>query len=208
MLPCYVDTERDLIRLVDDEMREARLTIAPDARAALVSLIGGDRQASRSEIRKLALYAHGKDRVTLDDVVAVVADASALALDGVVDAAFAGRPPETEAQFAKAMAAGTSAGTILSWALRYVTQLHKARLALDAGEDNYAAMRSFIPPSAFPPRGCGQGRAERLDRAAAGAGDGAARRDRARRTAHGCAFKFAGATRPALACGSARRKER
>ena len=91
VLPCYADTERDLIRLVDDEMREARLTIAPDARAALVSLIGGDRQASRSEIRKLALYAHGKDRVTLDDVLAVVADASALALDGVVDAAFAGR---------------------------------------------------------------------------------------------------------------------
>ena len=59
VLPCYVDTERDLIRLVDDEMRDARLSIAPDARAALVSLIGGDRQASRSEIRKLALYAHG-----------------------------------------------------------------------------------------------------------------------------------------------------
>ena len=149
VLPCYADTERDLIRLVDDEMREARLTIAPDARAALISLIGGDRQASRSEIRKLALYAHGKDRVTLDDVVAVVADASALALDGVVDAAFTGRAPETEAQFSKAMAAGTSAGTILSWALRYVAQLHKARLALDAGEDTFAAMRSFIPPIHF-----------------------------------------------------------
>ena len=49
----------------------------------------------------------------------------------------------------KNMAAGTSAGTILSWALRYVTQLHKARLALDAGEDNYTAMRSFIPPIHF-----------------------------------------------------------
>jgi DNA polymerase-3 subunit delta len=149
VLPCYPDTERDLIRLVDDEMRDARLTIAPEARAALVSLIGGDRQASRSEIRKLALYAHGKDRVTLDDVVAVVTDASALALDGVVDAAFAGRAPETEAQFSKAMAAGTSAGTILSWALRHVTQLHKARLALDAGENDFAAMRSFVPPIHF-----------------------------------------------------------
>jgi DNA polymerase-3 subunit delta len=38
---------------------------------------------------------------------------------------------------------------MLSWALRYVTQLHKARLALDAGEDNYTAMRSFIPPIHF-----------------------------------------------------------
>ena len=68
-------------------------------------------------------------------------------------------PPETEAQFSKAMAAGTSAGTILSWALRYVTQLHKARLALDAGEDTYAAMRSFIPPIHFRREACGQGRA-------------------------------------------------
>ena len=111
-LPCYADNERDLARLIDDEMRDAKLTIAPDARAALVSLIGGDRQASRSEIRKLALYAHGKDRVELEDVIAVVADASALGLDAVVDAAFAGAR-RAEAQFAKALAAGTSSGSIV-----------------------------------------------------------------------------------------------
>jgi DNA polymerase-3 subunit delta len=149
VLPCFADTERDLTRLVDDEMREAKLNIAPDARAALVSLIGGDRQASRSEIRKLALYAHGKDRVVLDDVLAVVADASALALDAVVDAAFAGRATETELQLSKALSAGTSASSILSWALRYVTQLHRARAALDTGDDSFAAMRSFVPPVHF-----------------------------------------------------------
>jgi DNA polymerase-3 subunit delta len=149
VLPCYADTERDLIRLVDDEMREAKLAIAPDARAALVSLIGGDRQASRSEIRKLTLYAHGRDRVVLDDVLAVVTDASALGLDAVIDAAFGGRPSEAETQFSKAVAAGTSAGSILSWAVRYVTQLHKARVALDAGENTFAAMRSFVPPVHF-----------------------------------------------------------
>jgi DNA polymerase-3 subunit delta len=126
-----------------------QLTIAPDARAALVSLIGGDRQASRSEIRKLALYAHGKNRVELDDVLAVVADASALALDGVVDAAFAGRTSDAEAQFSKALAAGTSAGTILFSALRHVTQLHKARLALDSGDGADAALSAFIPPLHF-----------------------------------------------------------
>ena len=199
VLPCYADNERDLIRLVDDEMRDARLTIAPDARAALVSLIGGDRQASRSEIRKLALYAHGKDRVVLDDVLAVVADASALALDAVVDAAFAGRASETEAQFSKALSAGTSSGTIMSWALRYVTQLHKARVALDAGDDTYAAMRSFMPPIHFRARSDGPGRAQGLDRAAAGARHGATGGGRAQRAAHRAACGFAGATRPALA---------
>jgi DNA polymerase-3 subunit delta len=149
VIACYIDNERDLGRLVDDEMREARLAIAPDARAALIALIGGDRAASRSEIRKLALYAHGRDRVVLDDVMAVVADASALGLDAVIDAAFAGRAPETEAQFSKAVASGTAAGTILSWALRYVTQLHKARVTLETGGDNFTAMRSFIPPINF-----------------------------------------------------------
>ena len=149
VIACYVDNERDLMRLVDDEMRAAKLTIAPEARAALVSLIGGDRRASRSEIRKLALYAHGQGSVGLDDVLAVVADASALALDGVIDATFAGRTAETETQFAKALAAGTSAGTIMFAALRHVTQMHKARLAMDAGERIDQLMYGFIPPVHF-----------------------------------------------------------
>ena len=78
-------------RLIDDEMRAAGLTLAPDARALLIPLIGGDRQASRNELRKLTLYAHGTREVGVDDVIAVVSDASALELDDMVDAAFAGK---------------------------------------------------------------------------------------------------------------------
>jgi DNA polymerase-3 subunit delta len=47
------------------------------------------------------------------------------------------------------LSAGTSASSILSWALRYVTQLHRARAALDTGDDSFAAMRSFVPPVHF-----------------------------------------------------------
>src|SRR5262245_11984186 len=117
-LPCYVDSERDLVRLIDDEMREAGLAITPEARAALVPLLGGDRLASRHEIRKLTLFARDKERVELDDVMAVVADASTLALDGLIDAAFAGRTGELEVQFGKARTAGTAPGAIVSAALR------------------------------------------------------------------------------------------
>jgi DNA polymerase-3 subunit delta len=152
VIACYPDNERDLLRLVDDELREWGLAIAPDARSALVSLLGGDRQASRSEIRKVALYAHGKECVGLDDVLAVAADATSLALDTVVDAAFAGRTGEVETQFSKAMGAGTSSGTIVSTALRFTIQMHKARLALDAGEHTEAAMGSFVPPVHFSRR--------------------------------------------------------
>jgi DNA polymerase-3 subunit delta len=132
-LPCYADGEKERERLIDSEMREAGLKLSPDARAMLVPLLGGDRAASRSEIAKLALYARGQDQVGVDDVAAVVSDASALALDDIVDAAFAGRPAELETQFGKARMAGTSAGSILFAAQRQVAQLHKWRSAIEAG---------------------------------------------------------------------------
>lgn len=148
-LPCYADSDRDLVRLVDDELRTANLSIAPDARAALVALIGGDRQASRSELRKLMLYAHGKDRIELDDISAVIADASALGVDLLIDAAFAGKPAEVETQFARAAAAGSSGGAILSAALRQVVTLHKMKLALEDGEDIDNLLKHGRPPPHF-----------------------------------------------------------
>jgi DNA polymerase-3 subunit delta len=152
-LPCYADGERDLVRLIDDELREASLTISADARAALVPLLGGDRLASRHELRKLALFARGKERVELDDVMAVTADASELALDGLVDAAFAGKTGELEAQFGKAQTAGTSPGTIISAAQRQVAQLHKARLAVDDGASVTEAAGGIQPFLHFSRKG-------------------------------------------------------
>src|ERR1700681_3817082 len=89
-IACYPDGERELAKLIDDELRGSNLRIASDARAVLMALLGGARQASRTELRKLALYAHGKGEVTLDDVEAVVADASELKINPIVDGAFAG----------------------------------------------------------------------------------------------------------------------
>jgi DNA polymerase-3 subunit delta len=146
-LPCYADNERDRERLIDSEMREAGLKLAPDARAMLVPLLGGDRAASRSEIAKLALYAHGQDQVSVEDVAAVVSDASALAIDDIVDATFAGRPGELETQLGKARLAGTSAGSILFAVQRQVAQLHKWRTAIEAGAG--FSLDAALPPGAF-----------------------------------------------------------
>jgi DNA polymerase-3 subunit delta len=132
-LPCYPDSERDLARLIDNEMRAAGLVLAPDARALLVPLLGGDRAASRNEIRKLALYARGRVEVGVDDVTAVVSDASALALDDLVDTAFAGRPADLEALLAKVRTAGSAVGSIFFAAQRQLAQLHKWRTAIEQG---------------------------------------------------------------------------
>jgi DNA polymerase-3 subunit delta len=144
-IACYPDTERDLTKLIDDELRTANLRIAPDARASLMSLLGGDRQASRNELRKLTLFAHGDGEVTLDHVMAVVADASEMKLDPIVDGAFGGKPEQVETEFAKALVAGTYPGVIISAAQRHAAWLHKSALAVAAGTSASSILEGGFP---------------------------------------------------------------
>jgi DNA polymerase-3 subunit delta len=125
---CYPDTERDLARLIDEELRLANLRIAQDARATLMGLLGGDRQASRNELRKLALFAHGKG-------------------------AFAGNPAVVESEFAKAMVAGTYPGVIISAAQRQAAWLHKSALAVADGTPLSTVLNSGFPRLHFSRQG-------------------------------------------------------
>jgi len=152
-IACYPDDAGQLARLIDTELRASNLRIATDARAALTALLGGDRQASRNELKKLALYAHGKGEVTLDDVMAVVADASELKVDPIVDGAFAGKPEVVETEFAKAMLAGTYPGMIISAAQRQAAWLHKSALAVADGTPVATLLDSGFPRLHFSRRG-------------------------------------------------------
>jgi DNA polymerase-3 subunit delta len=149
VIPCYLDGERELGRLVDEELRAAGLSIAPDARAALIPLLGGDRRASRNEVGKLVLYARGKREIDVDDVLASVADASGLVLDAVVDAAFAGRTGDLETQFAKARAAGIASARIVAAALNQAAQLHRARISIESGIVPAEALDQIVPRAQF-----------------------------------------------------------
>lgn len=149
VIACYADDERSLGRLLDDELRAAKLTIAPDARAALLPLLGGDRRATRGEIQKLILYVTGRDRVTLDDVLSIITDASAEALDGIIDSAFAGKPGDVETEFAKARAAGIAPEAIMSAALRQLYQLHRLRLIVEGGQNIGSVVEGSRPPIHF-----------------------------------------------------------
>jgi DNA polymerase-3 subunit delta len=77
--------------------------------------------------------------------MAVVADASELKLDPIVDGAFAGRPEIVENEFAKAMIAGTYPGVIISAAQRQAAWLHKSALAIADGTPASAVLDSGYP---------------------------------------------------------------
>jgi DNA polymerase-3 subunit delta len=142
-LPCYADEGRGLSDLVDEALRGAGLSIGRDARAALLASLGGDRQASRSEIAKLVLYAHGRAEISLDDVDAVLSDVSSLAADTVVDAAFAGDPAGLEAGARRLAAEGLNPAGLLAAALRHAFQLLAVRLEIEAGKPLDAAIEGW-----------------------------------------------------------------
>jgi DNA polymerase-3 subunit delta len=142
-LPCYGDVGRDLGAVVDEALKSAGLTVARDAREALLASLGGDRLATRAEIAKLALYVHGRREVTLDDVDAVLSDVSSLATDQVIDAAFGGDRPKADQGWRRLEAEGTAPSVILGGGLRHAMALLSARAEIDAGRGTEEALRAF-----------------------------------------------------------------
>ena len=122
---CYPDEGHDLETLVRDTLKGHGLAISPEARDLLLTRVGADRALSRGEIDKLALYAAGKSEIDVSDVEAIVGDASQLAIDRVLDGAAGGDAKRAVAEYARALAAGESAQTIILAAQRHLEKLHK-----------------------------------------------------------------------------------
>ena len=133
VLACYGDEAANIGQIIAEETAAAGLAIAPEAREALLGLLGGDRLASRAEVRKLTLYAHGAGRIELSDVEAVVGDASLLATDEIIDAAFSGRTDALDVTLAKAWSEEVNPSVLAGATLRHAMLLHRLRGEVDKG---------------------------------------------------------------------------
>lgn len=152
-IPCFVDGDANLARVIDEEFRGAGLAATEDARALLIANLGGDRLATRQELRKVALYCHGAGRVTEADVAAIVGDIADVAIDAVVDAMGLGDSEAVVNTYRRLEADGTAPSSLLSAALRHVLQLHRVRAELDQGRSVSESMRGLSPPVFFKRQG-------------------------------------------------------
>jgi DNA polymerase III subunit delta len=142
-LPCYADSGRDLGAVVDEALKNGGFSIAREAKAALLASLGGDRLATRGELNKLMLYAHGQREITLQDVDAIMSDVSSLAMDAVIDAAFAGEGTGLETGSRRLAAEGVNASVLLGGALRHALMLLAARLSVEEGRPIPAVMEGL-----------------------------------------------------------------
>ncbi len=132
-IECYPDTPQDIAHLVEAEAAAAKLSISPEAKTRLASLLGQDRMATRSELAKLILYAHGAGEITLDHVEAIVSDAAGLMLDDAVNGAFDGDFTALESGARRALTQGADVNQLLAAALRHAMSLRRAKLDVEAG---------------------------------------------------------------------------
>ena len=146
---CYEDEGEALGRLVDQVLSEDQLAIDDDARETLLGLLGADRMLSRREIEKLALYCHGRGRVTLADVEACVGEASGLSSDDLLAAAFGGELAETDRIFGRLLDLGTQGQQLVILAMSHAAKLARLRVEVDRGKSVEAAVKTARPPVFF-----------------------------------------------------------
>ncbi|MCP8895859.1 DNA polymerase III subunit delta [Shinella daejeonensis] len=130
-IPCYADDGRALQTLIDQELGEAGLRIAPAARQRLTDVIGGDRLASRNELRKLALYCRGRELIEEADVMEIVGDASAISTDEAVDAILKGDRDGFLHAIQKIVSSKTPVFLVLQGCLRQFQLLELMRAEMD-----------------------------------------------------------------------------
>lgn len=135
-IECYPDSAKDIGQLIDAEVAAASLSIAPDAKALLVSLLGQDRSSTRAELAKLVLYAHGGGEIGLDHVAAIVSDASSLVLDHAVNGAFQGDFAALDVGARRVFIEGGDYNQLLGASLRHALMLHRARLDIEGARSH------------------------------------------------------------------------
>ena len=146
LIECRSDNVQQIERLIDDQAASEGLTIAPDARQLLASLLGADRLTTRSEIDKVMLYGRTSARIEAADVAAIAADAGVVVVDNLIHAAFTGDRAQVTKQSPRVLEE-MDPGVLLTFVLRHTFVL--LQICIEGGRNPEAALDRFargLPP--------------------------------------------------------------
>lgn len=148
-VPCYADSARDLADVVRSAMKAEGLSIAQEAVEDAVSRLGSDRGITRRELEKLALYAQGTDKVTVQDVRAVMGDEAEARIEEVCDAAGEGDLERLDLALSRLWAEDVSPVAVLRMAMGHFQRVTMAKAQVQRGETLDGALRKLRPPVHF-----------------------------------------------------------
>ena len=151
-IPCYADDAGAIERVIESMLREDGWRAAPETMAYLVSHLGNDRQITRQEISKLLLYLgpgkKGSD-VTLEQAQNAIGDASALTVDGLIDAVASGDVDEVDKEILRCFESGQTPVGLIRAASSHFMRLAKVVELQGRGESADGAIGKLRPPVHF-----------------------------------------------------------
>lgn len=148
-LPCYADDQETVSSLVRAVLGDGGRALQPEAVAWLTDHLGADRTMTRHELDKLALYLGPGAPLTLEAAQACVGDASALSLDGFLDAMAEGRQDDAHHALDRLLAEGSNPVMLIRSMQRHMTMLFTLAVAMAEGQSLDAAVASLRPPLFF-----------------------------------------------------------
>lgn len=151
-IPCYTDSNAALHNLIQDVLSANKLVLSKETEQYLISRLGADRGLSRKEVEKLALYAMGKDQITIEDIDNILSDMSEIAMDQIIAQTLLGNPQIALNQLSRAISTGLNPAPIFLSLLRQLEQLHKGALSISNGATIDTVAKSQRPPLYFERR--------------------------------------------------------
>ena len=145
-MACYGDDPATLTDIIVETARELDVTVSRDALAYLSDQLGSDRQVTRREIEKLALYIGPGGRADIDDARAIVGDSVAQTVDDAILAAMDGDQGALSAALGRMWADGASAVMVLRATQRHVVRLIRVVQFVAGGMRPVDAVGRLRPP--------------------------------------------------------------
>ena len=142
-IPSYAEDGSNLPRLIDEVIGAFGLKVEGETRQALIASLGADRLLSRRELEKLALYCQGQTQIGMDDIEAVLANASQLSIESLVDAVFLGEAVTVDPLLKRALQEGYHSSMIVSSLLRHAFMLLTAHREREGGKSVTDIEKSF-----------------------------------------------------------------
>jgi DNA polymerase-3 subunit delta len=132
-LPCYADSDETILRLINDTFATAGIRAEPDVASTLRDQLGNDREVTRRELEKLALFAAESKVLTREDVLTLCVDNAALVLDEIADAIGTGHAERLDLAIGRALAASVNPQQLLASVTNHFAQLRRWRTVVDTG---------------------------------------------------------------------------
>lgn len=147
---CYQDDARTLDAVIRASVKQAGLTIDPQAADLLSQRLGGDRGISRQEIEKLILYKGAEGgTITPEDVDLCVPGDSETAAESLADLVAGGDIDAADQAFGRALQSDLTPVGLLRILSTHFQRLHLWAAEIEGGKDPASVLKQARPPVFF-----------------------------------------------------------